>query len=163
MKPSHNIGDFVTFRDCAMKFLVSFIDIKIWLFTFVATPILTFTEKYLFADWQFLKWLALFMILDLITGIAKAWHNKQAITSYGFRRTVVKAVQYGTFLVVMHILDNFEVDGDKTEIFGWIVTGAYSFLMGVEGKSILENIVALDNRFDVKYFIEKIGEAFKRK
>jgi len=72
-------------------------------------------------------------------------------------------LQYGVFLIVIHGLDSFEIKGEKTEIFGWIVTGAYSFLMGVEGKSILENIVALDNRFDVKYFIEKIGEAFKRK
>jgi len=163
MKTNHTVGDFVMFKECAIKFASNFADIKIWAFTFVFTPIVTFTEKYLFADWQFLKWLALFMILDLITGILKAWHKKQAITSYGFRRTVVKAVQYGTFLVVMHILDNFEINGERTEMFGWIVTGAYSFLMRVEGKSILENIVTLDDRFDVKYFIEKIGEAFKRK
>lgn len=163
MKHDHTIDDWGVFKDCLLKFGLNFADLKVWTFTFVFTPIVAFTEKYLFADWQFLKWLALFMILDLITGIAKAWHNKQAITSYGFRRTVVKAVQYGTFLVVMHILDNFEIDGERTEMFGWIVTGAYSFLMGVEGKSILENIVALDDRFDVKHFIEKIGEAFKRK
>ena len=109
------------------------------------------------------KWLTVFIMLDLVTGVAKAIKNKQAVTSYGIRRTVVKALQYGVFLIVVHGLDSFEVKGEKTEIFGWIVKGAYSFLMGVEGKSILENIVALDDRFDVKYFIEKIGEAFKRK
>jgi len=162
MKANHNIDDWDVFKECAVKFASNFSDIKIWTFTFIITPIVAFTEKYLFADWQFLKWLALFMILDLITGMAKAWHNKQAITSYGFRRTVVKAVQYGTFLVVMHILDNFEVDGERTEMFGWIVTGAYSFLMGVEGKSILENIVALDNRFDVSVFIERIKKVFEK-
>ena len=154
--------DGVMFRDCLMRFVAHFGDVKIWLFTFIATPIMTFTEKYLFADWQFLKWLMLFMLLDLITGVTKAWHLKQAITSYGFRRTVIKAVQYGVFLIVMHILDNFEVDGERVELFGWIVTGAYSFLMGIEGKSILENIATLDKRFDIEYFIEKIGKAFKR-
>ena len=163
MNLNHNIDDWAVFKDCTAKFTSSFLDVKIWAFTFVLTPIFTFTEKYLFADWEFLKWLTVFIMLDLVTGVAKAIKNKQVVTSYGIRRTVVKALQYGVFLIVIHGLDSFEIKGEKTEIFGWIVTGAYSFLMGVEGKSILENIVALDNRFDVKYFIEKIGEAFKRK
>jgi hypothetical protein len=47
-------------------------------------------------------------------------------------------------------------------VFGWIVTGAYSFLMGIEGKSILENIVKLDNRFDVSVFIERIKKIFEK-
>jgi len=163
MNLNHNIDDWQVFKSCAIKFATSFTDIKIWVFTFVITPLFAFTEKYLFADWEFLKWLTVFIMLDLITGVAKAIKSKQAVTSYGIRRTVVKALQYGVFLIVVHGLDSFEVKGEKTEIFGWIVTGAYSFLMGVEGKSILENIVELDDRFDVKHFIEKIGEAFKRK
>jgi len=163
MNLNHNIDDWAVFKDCATKFIISFLDVKIWAFTFVITPLFAFTEKYLFADWEFLKWLTVFIMLDLVTGVAKAIKNKQAVTSYGIRRTVVKTLQYGVFLIVVHGLDSFEVKGEKTEIFGWIVTGAYSFLMGVEGKSILENIVVLDDRFDVKHFIEKIGEAFKRK
>jgi len=103
------------------------------------------------------------MMLDLATGIARAIKNKEAVTSYGIRRTGVKVVQYGAFLIVIHGLDSFEVKGEQVELFGWIVIWAYSFLMGTEGKSILENIVALDDSFDVKHFVEKIGEAFKRK
>jgi phage-related holin len=163
MKAVHTIDDWGVFKDCAVKFASNFIDVKVWTFTFVITPLFAFTEKYLFADWEFLKWLTVFIMLDLVTGIAKAVKKKQVVTSYGIRRTVVKALQYGVFLIVVHGLDSFEVKGEKTDVFGWIVTGAYSFLMGVEGKSILENIIVLDNRFDAKYFIEKVGEAFKRK
>ena len=163
MKHDHTIDDWGVFKDCLFKFASNFIDVKVWTFTFVVTPLFAFTEKYLFADWEFLKWLTVFIMLDLVTGISKAVKKKEVVTSYGIRRTVVKALQYGIFLIVIHGLDSFEVKGEKTEVFGWIVTGAYSFLMGVEGKSILENIVALDDRFDVKHFIEKIGEAFKRK
>ena len=151
------------FRDCFLKFVQHIQDVKVWIFTFIATPAISFTEKYLFADWQFLRWLVLFMMIDLITGIIKAKHQGGAITSYGIRRTVIKAVQYGVFLIVMHILDHFEINGNPVEMFGWIVAGAYSFLMGIEGKSILENISVLDKRFDVGYFIEKIANAFKRK
>lgn len=156
MKADHTIDDWGVFKDCAVKFGSNFIDTKIWLFTFVVTPIFTFTEKYLFADWEFLKYLTVFMMLDLVTGIAKALKKKEAVTSYGLRRTVVKALQYGVFLIVVHGLDTFEVKGESVDIFGWIVTGAYSFLMAVEGKSILENVVEFDDRFDIASFIEKI-------
>jgi len=162
MNLDHNVDDWGVFKDVAIKFASNFADVKIWTFTFIVTPLFTFTEKYLFADWEFLKWLSIFMMLDLITGIAKAIKKKQAITSYGIRRTVVKALQYGVFLIVMHGLDSFEVKGEKTEIFGWIITGAYSFLMAVEGKSILENIAALDESFDVSIFIDKIKKVFEK-
>jgi len=163
MNLDHNVDDWGVFKDCAIKFALNFADVKIWTFTFIVTPLFTFTEKYLFADWEFLKWLSIFMMLDLLTGIAKAIKKKQAVTSYGIRRTVVKALQYGVFLIVMHGLDSFEVKGEKTEIFGWIITGAYSFLMAVEGKSILENIAALDESFDIGRFIDMISDSFKRK
>ena len=156
MKADHTIDDWGVFKDVALKFSANFTDVKIWTFTFVITPLFAFTEKYLFADWEFLKWLVTFMMLDLATGIAKALKNKQAVTSYGLRRTVVKALQYGVFLIVVHGLDTFEVKGESVDIFGWIVTGAYSFLMAVEGKSILENVVEFDDRFDIASFIEKI-------
>ena len=162
MNLDHNVDDWGVFKDVAIKFASNFADVKIWTFTFVVTPLFTFTEKYLFADWEFLKWLSIFMMLDLLTGIAKAIKKKQAVTSYGIRRTVVKALQYGVFLIVMHGLDSFEVKGEKTELFGWIITGAYSFLMAVEGKSILENIAALDESFDVSIFIDKIKKVFEK-
>lgn len=162
MNLDHNVDDWGVFKDVAIKFASNFADVKIWTFTFIVTPLFTFTEKYLFADWEFLKWLSIFMMLDLLTGIAKAIKKKQAVTSYGIRRTVVKALQYGVFLIVMHGLDSFEVKGEKTELFGWIITGAYSFLMAVEGKSILENIVALDESFDVSIFIDKIKKVFEK-
>lgn len=162
MKADHTIDDWGVFKDVALKFSANFIDIKVWTFTFVITPLFAFTEKYLFADWEFLKYLTVFMMLDLITGIAKAIKNKDAVTSYGIRRTVVKGLQYGVFLIVVHGLDSFEVKGEKSDVFGWIVTGAYSFLMGVEGKSILENIVSLDNRFDISVFIDRIKKVFEK-
>ena len=162
MKADHTIDDWGVFKDVALKFSANFADVKIWAFTFVITPLFAFTEKYLFADWEFLKWLVTFMMLDLVTGIAKAIKNKDAITSYGIRRTAVKALQYGAFLIVIHGLDSFEVKGEQVELFGWIVIWAYSFLMGTEGKSILENIVALDDKFDVSVLIEKIKKVFEK-
>ena len=162
MKADHTIDDWGVFKDVALKFSANFADLKIWAFTFVITPLFAFTEKYLFADWEFLKWLITFMMLDLVTGIAKAIKNKHAVTSYGIRRTAVKALQYGAFLIVIHGLDSFEVKGERVEMFGWIVIWAYSFLMGTEGKSILENIIALNDKFDIQKFIEKITESIKK-
>jgi hypothetical protein len=72
MKTNHNIDDWDVFKDVALKFAANFGDIKVWTFTFVVAPLFSFTEKYLFADWEFLKYLAVFMMLDLATGIANA-------------------------------------------------------------------------------------------
>lgn len=159
---NHNSGDWAVFKSVFTKFSSNFAELKVWAFTFVATPLFQVTETYLFADWQFLKYLGVLIMLDTVTGVLKALKRKDAITSYGLRRTVVKILQYGIFLIVVHILDNFEVKGESVSVFGWIVTASYSFLIGVEAKSILENLMALDERFDIKSFIEKITDAIKK-
>lgn len=159
---NHNITDWSVFKDVFEKFIANFSDAKVWCFTFVFTPIAAFIETYVFADWEFLKWLSLFMFLDMVTGIMKAVKRKEAVTSYGIRRTVVKALQYGIFLIVVHGLDNFRVKGEEIQVFGWLVTAAYSFLMGIEGKSILENLATLDESFDVGRFIDKIKDTISK-
>ncbi len=159
---NHNSADWTVFKSVFSKFSANFLDFKIWLFTFSASPVFLVTEKYFFADWQFLKYLGVLVMLDTITGVMKAVKRNEAITSYGLRRTVVKIVQYGIFLIVVHVLDNFEVKGESISFFGWIVTAAYSFLIGVEAKSVLENIMALNDKFDIQKFIEKITESIKK-
>ena len=150
------------FKECATKFLLSFTNVKLWLFAGVLTPVSLFIEKYIFADWQFIKWLVLMMALDLITGIIKAVIKNETISSYGFRRTAMKGMQYSIFLIVMHILENYEIDNEKVGMFDWMTRGAYSFLIGIEGKSVLENIAVFDKRFDVSYFIEGMIKKFKK-
>lgn len=146
-----------------LKLWSSFADIKLWAWTAIMTTGLSWVEQYVYRDWEFLKYLMVLMVLDLLTGVLNAWRKKEAVTSFGFRKTVLKMVQYGVFLIVMHVLSSFTINGQSQSIYHWVTQGAYIFLLGIEGKSILENLIKLDDRFDIGSFIEKIKEVFTKK
>ena len=102
-----------------------------------------FIEKYLLSDIGFGKWLVLTMVIDLATGINKVWTNEgiSQITSTGLRDTVSKCIQYGSFLIITHILTHFEIGGQVTlKNFDWLLKLAFEFLIFIEIKSVYENI-----------------------
>ncbi len=102
-----------------------------------------FIQKYLLADLDFGKWLILTMSIDLLTGLNKVWSNDglSAITSKGLRDTVSKCIQYGSFLIVTHILTHFEIGGEVIfKNYAWVTKLAFEFLIFIEIKSVYENI-----------------------
>lgn len=145
------------------KLLTSFTDVKLWLWTVVGTTGVAFVEQYVYRDWEFLKYLMVLMVIDLLTGVVNAVKRSEAVTSFGLRRSAIKLIQYGVFLIVMHILSTFTINGEVQTAYHWVTQGGYIFLIGVEAKSILENIAKLDDRFDIGSFIEKIKEVFTKK
>lgn len=145
------------------KLLAQFADVKLWIWTALTTTVLTWIEQYVYRDWEFLKFLLVLMVLDLLTGVLNAFLKKEAVTSFGFRKTVLKAVQYGVFLIVMHVLSSFTINGETQSIYHWVTQGAYIFLLGIEGKSILENIAKLNSSFDLSEYLERIKSVFTKK
>lgn len=102
-----------------------------------------FIEKYLLSDIGFGKWLVLTMVIDLATGINKVWTNEgiSQITSKGLRDTVSKCIQYGSFLIITHILTHFEIGGQVIlKNLDWLLKLAFEFLIFIEIKSVYENI-----------------------
>lgn len=141
---------------------VSLLNFKIWLVALCLQigPIHTFITKYLFSDIGFLKWLILVMFLDLLTGIAKVIKKEglRGVTSKGLRDTVSKCIQYGAFVIITHILTHFEIN-DQVQVknAGWLSELAYEFIILIEIKSVYENIVALNEKFDfVPSVIKKV-------
>lgn len=121
-----------------------------------------FITKYIFSDFTFLKYLAVAVIIDLITGVAKAKVKKRAITSKGLRDTIIKFIQYGSFLIITHVLSTFEVDGHAVNSLAWISKLAYEFIMLIEVKSVYENIVEINPKLDLfEKVFKKIAENFK--
>ena len=121
-----------------------------------------FIKHYLFNDPDFLVWLSIAIFLDLVTGITKVLVNQGVVkvTSKAMRATLSKVIQYGSFLIITHVLTNFTVDG-KVAIgsLDWIDQGAYKLLLLIEAKSVYENLSAINPKFDfLKIFIEKISE-----
>jgi hypothetical protein len=128
--------------------------------------IMNFISKYLFADFTFLKFLVIACSLDLLTGITKVWVNNgmSAITSRGIRDTVSKAIQYGSFLIITHVLTHFEVGGQTNSEFLWLNKVAYEFLILIEIKSVYENIIKINPKLDfIDGVVKRILEIFKSK
>ena len=125
-----------------------------------------FTNKYLFSETEYLIWLVIAVTLDLITGMAKVWakDGASAVTSKGIRMTIVKFIQYGSFLIITHVLANVTVGENRITPFAFVKDWAYLLLLLVEIKSVYENITAIDDRFDfMKPIIKRLQMFIKDK
>lgn len=114
-------------------------------------------QKYLFGDMEYLVWLCIVLTLDLVTGITRVALTEGigAVTSKGIRMTLKKFIQYGSFLIVTHVLVHFTVGGRVVigDAAAFLEGWAYTLLILVEIKSVYENIVAIEPRWA---FVEKI-------
>ena len=146
-----------------VRLLESVSDIKVWLWTVAATSLLPTFERYVFSDWDFLAYLLVMMLCDLASGLGVALKDRVAVTSIGLRRTVLKCIQYGLFLIVMHVLAHFTIKGEEQIAYHYITQGAFILLMGIEGKSVLENLKKMDDRLDIGVLVDRIKEVFTKK
>lgn len=150
-----------------MKALANILSSKIILsVSGIAALLQSFIHKYIFSETEYLIWLVIAISLDLLTGIVKVWAKEgyQAVTSKGIRMTVVKFIQYGSFLIITHVLSNVQMGESKIMPFHFVKDWAYTLLLLIEIKSVYENITAIDNRFDfIRPMIDRIGELIKDK
>lgn len=122
-------------------------------------------QKYIFHDIEYLKWLMILVALDLLTGMTKVWAKDgfNAITSKGMRMTIVKFVQYGSFLVVTNVLTSFTVNGKEASPISFVGDWAFILLILIEAKSIYENIVEMNPKLDfVNTIVKRIAAAIGR-
>jgi phage-related holin len=76
------------------------------------------------------------VIIDFITGIVKAKHLNEKIESNKFRRTVLKLYIYYSLVITLGIVDYMV----GSTLF---LRVGYAFIGITEGKSILENLIAV--------------------
>lgn len=91
--------------------------------------------------------------LDFITGIAKAKAKKVARTSEGFRKTVVKLMQYLVPILVLWVASK-RVPGYEAslkQISGWLML----FITYIEITSIFENLYEIDNKTVIAKYVYK--------
>lgn len=107
-----------------------------------------------------LLWLGVTMILDLITGVAKAIKNDVPRTSTGFRRTVMKFIQYCGAISIGIILANIsdmQKDSASETLYKYFSNSMLSFIIFIEIKSIIENMVEVSPKSDfTKLFLSPI-------
>lgn len=105
----------------------------------IPAPVIHLVEKYLFADWQFLVFLAILIMLDTTLGFAQAWREKR-VDSEDFAALFKKVIVYMVLLILTHVMVHFTVAGAPNPIFGWLSSTIYSALMVRESLSILKNL-----------------------
>ena len=107
-----------------------------------------------------LLWLGIAMVLDLLTGIAKAIKKEIPRTSTGLRQTVVKFIQYGGAISIGIILANvseYQKDSSSQIIYKYFSNSMLLFIIFIEIKSILENMIEVSPDSDfTRYFLNPI-------
>lgn len=101
--------------------------------------IASFIRKYIFADWEFAKWIAVLIIVDTVLGLVIAF-KKGDINSKSFGKMIGKKfIAYAAVLFIVHALTHFTVGGDKNNLFDWFAQVGYAAVVVRECISILEN------------------------
>lgn len=103
------------------------------------SPLILWFEKYVFNDWEFVKFLVVLMVVDTILGFA--FHlKKHDISLEGFEKIIIKLLSYGAALIVAHNLSSFTIAGDPVSSFNWFRALICTALMVREGLSIFKMI-----------------------
>lgn len=88
------------------------------------------------------------IVIDFATGVLKATLLKQVRTSEGYRKTVVKFLQYGGGVVVGCLLKYLGAKQSEmanvSQYIDYLNNGLLIFIIFIETTSILENIYAVD-------------------
>ena len=83
------------------------------LITMIALPITPFIElfeKYVFGDWEFVKYLVVLVVIDTILGFSKHY-IKHDISSKAYGMIAKKIVSYSIVMIVAHVVATFRVGG----------------------------------------------------
>lgn len=99
--------------------------------------------------------------LDFFTGVIKATFLHEARTSEGYRKTVIKFMQYGGAVCVSMVMKYLMVmKGDAdfmlfVPFLDYLNNGLLFFIIFIETTSILENMYAIDKNSPFAHYIIK--------
>ena len=122
------------------------------------TPIVNWFEKYVFHDWEFIKYLVVLIVIDTV--VSWVFHIKQKdFSSKGFGMILVKLFSYVALLTLGHVLSSFTIQNDEVTTFTWINSLICTSLLIREGISIVENVSKLNPNF-VPSWLRKVLKDF---
>lgn len=118
---------------------------KIFSSAIIAMPAsiyLQFFNKYIFSDWDFLKYLVVLMVLDTFLGFIKHWIVKD-VSSKAYGMIAKKIMVYCAVMILANVIQGFTVNGEQQATLEWFSTFCCTMLMVREGLSIVENVEAI--------------------
>jgi hypothetical protein len=117
-----------------------------------------FFQLYVFSDFVFLKYLLIFIGLDVLFGVRKALKSKTFALTDLFKKTGNKILNYGALLIVVHVLTHFKVNGETNTVLSWTDVVVYSALMSYEALSIVKKLGHDVRKLLPKTFIEGLSK-----
>lgn len=125
--------------------------------TIITTGILA-VFTYLFGAFDILiQGAFMFIVLDFITGLVKAWHNGE-VSSTKSRKGILKKTMFLSMILIGHWLDKVSLISDNSMSFRMLVL---VFIITNEGISILENISEMG--VPIPEFLKKVFERLDKK
>lgn len=118
-------------------------------------PAIELFERYVFGDWEFVKFLIVLVVVDTLLGFVKHYINKD-ISSKAYGMIAKKILIYCSILAVSHVLSSFSVNGEVVDSFVWFRYFACSALMVRESISIIENSEGICPGLFPKWIITKL-------
>lgn len=113
------------------------------LFALPISPIVNWFEKYVFHDWEFIKYLVVLIIFDTL--ISWVYHIREKdFSSKGFGMILVKLFSYAGLLSLGHILSSYTINSSQVTTFTWINSLICTSLLIREAISIVENVSKLN-------------------
>jgi phage-related holin len=103
------------------------------------SPIVDWIEKYMFKDWEFVKYLIVLITIDTIVSWTYHLIHKD-FSSKGFAMIFMKLLVYTSLLIVAHVLGSFTIDGQPNNTFTWFRSLMCTALLVREAISIVENV-----------------------
>ena len=120
-------------------------------------PLLEFVERYVFGDWEFVKFLIVLVVIDTSLGFIKHWIDHD-ISSRAFGMIAKKLIIYASVLVVTHVLASFTVGGEAVGCLVWFRYFACAALMVREAISVLENCESICPNLIPKWIVKRLSE-----
>ena len=121
------------------------------------TPFIELFEKYVFGDWEFVKYLVVLVVIDTILGFSKHY-IKHDISSKAYGMIAKKIVSYSIVMIVAHVVATFRVGGEQIESLVWFRYFACSALMVREAISIIEHLEVISPGFIPKSIVRRLSE-----
>lgn len=120
-------------------------------------PVLEFIEKYVFGDWEFVKFLIVLVVIDTALGFIKHFIAHD-ISSRAFGMIARKLLIYASVLIVTHVLATFSVGGEPVGCLVWFRYFACAALMVRESISVLENCETICPGLIPKWIVRRLRE-----
>ena len=127
------------------------------LFSLPFAPILEVCERYIFGDWEFVKFLVVLVVFDTVLGFVKHF-KAHDISSKAYGMIAKKLFVYASVLVVTHVLATFTIGGEQVGSLVWFRYFACSALMVRESISIIENCEAIYPGLLPKALVRRLSE-----